>query len=102
MPAEGSYHRYTTLNQLGRQCRQSMVVSLRPAQFYLQVLTFGVADLIQAFAKCVQQMRERRARSGAQKPDHRRRCLLRAQSEGPSDRHTSSGANYKNELPPLH
>ena len=46
-------------NQLGRQCRQSIVLTLGPAVFDRNVLALDIAGLLEALVKYAQTVRER-------------------------------------------
>jgi hypothetical protein len=55
---------------------------VRPALLDRDVLSFDEPGLLQALAQRIHQMRERRGRRAAEKPDHRHR-LLRARRNRP-------------------
>ena len=81
--AEGRDHGHLTMNQFGREHRQSIVLALRPAVFDRDVLTFDEACLLQALAERGHEVRRVGGRSAAEKPDHRHRRLLRAYRDRP-------------------
>ena len=64
--------------ELRRHRRQSVVLAERPAIFDRYVLAFDEPACAQAAAERCHQMRSIIGGSGAEKPDHRRRRLLRA------------------------
>jgi hypothetical protein len=74
------------VNQLSRQCRQSVVLILGPAVFDRHVSALDVAHLIQAKAERVHNVREQVRRCCIEKADHRNARLLRARRERPRRR----------------
>jgi hypothetical protein len=51
---------HLTLDKIGCQGRQFIVLSVRPAKFDVQVLTLNEAGFSEPLAECWQQVRERR------------------------------------------
>src|SRR5262245_46766409 len=95
-PAGGDNHGDMTVNQIGRKCRQSIVLTFRPAIFDLHVLALDIACLFQSLPERAQTDRVSLRRCAAKETNHR---LLRA----PSNRPCSRGANnHFNELAPSH
>src|SRR5262245_1764378 len=97
--AHGRDHGNSLTNEIPRQRRQPVVVTLPPAVFDCEVLALDVARLLEALAKCRQTARHRLGRSGVEEPDHRLRWLLRAGSQRPRGRRA---AEQRDELAPLH
>jgi hypothetical protein len=77
---------YLPVDQLGRQFRHPIVLTLRPTVFDGDVLTFHEAGFVEAFAERGHIGRIVVARSDAEKADHRQRALLRARGERPDRR----------------
>src|SRR5262249_24769003 len=97
----GAYgnHRHLTANQVGRECGQSIIVTLCPAIFDRNVLAFDVAGLLQTLAEGGHVTRVSLWRCAVEEPDHRHRRLLRARRKRPSG-YTS--ADKYDEVPPPH
>ena len=92
-------HGHLTANQIGRQCRQSIVLTLRPAIFDRHVAAFDIAGFAQALAECAPRSGAYSAgRPAIEKPDHRHRRLLRARRQRPRRR----AAEPRDELAPSH
>src|SRR5262249_30015595 len=80
-------HLHLAMNQIGYQCRQSVVLPLRPPPFDRYVAALDVTGSAQPLAKCGDGPRVATlGRSGVDEPDHRRRRLLRARRERPRRR----------------
>src|SRR5262249_15935851 len=77
---------HLSANQLGRQCRQSIILVFGPAVFDRDVLGLDITALLQSLAECAHRPGEPVKRLEVQKPDHRHRGLLRAGRERPPDR----------------
>jgi hypothetical protein len=65
-------------NEIGRQFGQSIVLTLRPTVFDLNVLVLYVAHFGKTVAECRHPIRELGRRSRIEKSDNRRRRLLRS------------------------
>src|SRR5262249_29906980 len=75
-----------SVNQFGRQLRQSVDLILGPAVFDGRVLALDVADLLYALAELAHAVRQPVRRPAVEKSDHRHRRLLRARRERPRRR----------------
>src|SRR5262249_14459345 len=97
----GAYgnHRHLTTNQIGRECGQSIIVTLCPAILDRNVLAFDVAGFLQTLAKGGHVTRVSLWRCAVEEPDHRHRRLLRACRERPRRR---SAAEQRDELASSH
>jgi hypothetical protein len=71
-------------DEVGGQCRQLIVMALRPAVFDRQILSLDVAGFAQSLADRGQ--KNCSSPAGTEDADHRHRLLLRARSERPSRR----------------
>src|SRR5262245_16917157 len=89
---------HLTANQIGRQRRQSIVLTLRPAVIDRRILTFDVTAFLEALVEYFNRIGGLGGRPAAQEPDHRHRRLLRARRERPR----RSATNERNELAPFH
>src|SRR6516165_3497898 len=78
-------HRYVTMNQLGSQCRQPVVMALGPAERDCDVLAVNVASLFQTRAKAGDVILKWLRGGAVEKPDHRHRWLLCERGERPRD-----------------
>ena len=76
-------HGHLTPNEFGRERRQPIRSSLRPAIFDRDVLTLDVAGLVQASAEGGHRRSERLRRLSIEESDHRHRRLLRARRKRP-------------------
>ena len=73
--------RHLAANQIGRQRRQAIILTLRPAVFDADIAVFDIAGVVQALAERRQIVRSRPGRIAVEEPDHRqRRCCARAAS----------------------
>src|SRR5262245_53824068 len=90
---------HLAMNQIGYQCRQSVVLPLRPPPFDRYVAALNVTGFAQPLAKCGDGPRVATlGPTGVDEPDHRQRRLLRARRERPRRR----ASEQRDELPPLH
>jgi hypothetical protein len=89
-------HGHLTPDEFGRERRQPIPLSLRPAEFDRDVLTLDVAGLVQASAKGGNRRSERLRRLSIEEPDHRHHWLLRACRERPRRK----AAERDDEFPP--
>src|SRR5262245_48839099 len=88
-----------TVNQIGRQCGQSIVAVIRPAIFDRHVPALGIAGLFQTLMESRQKRRIQAGRCAMKEPNHGHRRLLRARSERPRGRRA---AEQRDELAPFH
>src|SRR5262249_13431239 len=72
-----------TVNQIGRERRQSVVLTFRPAILDCHVLTFGEPALPEALTECCQRIGGLAWRAAAEEANHGHRRLLRSRSERP-------------------
>src|SRR5262249_12331187 len=83
----GHDHVDLATDEVSGQCRQPIIVTLRPAVFDRQALSLDVADLTQSLVeRGYKQIRRRRRADGAKETDHRHRLLLRTPGGWPSTR----------------
>ncbi len=68
-------HSYFSANQLGSNHLQSIVLTVRPAEFDCHVLAFDEAGCFQAVAERSDKVRKWRGRGAAHEPDDRYRFL---------------------------
>jgi hypothetical protein len=92
-------HGDPSANQFGRQLRQPVVLTLRPAVFDRYGLALDIAGVFEALTKSAQALRHPVRRSGVDEPDHRHHRLLRARRERPRHR---GAAEQRYELAPPH
>src|SRR5262245_66159946 len=78
--------RYLSADKIGRQTRQSIIVTFRPAVFDKHIAAFDIARFGQALAEDSRQVRIFPRRRAIEKPNHRHRRLLRARSKRPRGR----------------
>jgi len=90
-------HGHLTANEIGRQRRQPIIMTLRPAVFDRHVPAFNEAGFPQALVETLHEIRDGVERHTVEKPDHRHR-LLRARGE----RKTSRTSNERDEFAPSH
>src|SRR5262245_653104 len=87
-------------NQIRRQCRHAIQLTLRKAGFDSHVLAFDVTRFLQAFAeRCTKTWHNHSGCPGAEEPDHRHLGLLCTCAEWARDR---CAAEKCDELTPLH
>jgi hypothetical protein len=79
-------HGHLSLNQIGRQRRQSIVLAVGPAIFDRHVPAFDKARFAQTLTKCLSEVRIQFGRFTVEKADHGHRRLLRAGGERASGR----------------
>src|SRR5205814_6662771 len=92
-------HAHPAANQVSREARKSIVLTLRPAVFDHDVLTFEMTGCTKASAECLNKRCEWSGRCAVEKTDHRHRRLLRARRERPRRRRT---AEQRDELAAFH
>jgi hypothetical protein len=76
--AAGDYHRDGAVNQLRRECRQPIILVVRPAIFDLHVAAFDIAALGQAIAERSHEAARSVLRRAGKKTDHRYHPAARA------------------------
>ena len=87
-------HGDLSANQVGRQRRQPIHLTLRPAVFDRHVLALDIAGVFEALAECAQTVRVRVvSRCGVEESDQRHRRLLRPRHERPCHRRAAEKAN---------
>ena len=84
--AAGNDDGCATLNEIGREHRQPIEMTLRPAIFDDEVPTVDEADLGKALAERDEKIAISADRAAVEKSDHRHRRLLRARRERPRSR----------------
>src|SRR5215212_868749 len=87
------------MNQIGRHCRQSIVLTLREAVFHCYVAALDVADFLEALMESGQEARVLATRPGIEKPDNGHCRLLRARVQRPR---RGRPAESQDELAPVH
>src|SRR5712691_12942020 len=90
-------HGYPTAYQVGRECRQAIVLILRPAVFNLHILPFHIAGLLQALPERGRHRRVAISRCAVEKSDHSQSRLLCMTGQRPGDRRA---AGKGDEFPP--
>src|SRR5262249_55002687 len=80
----GDEHGHLTTGQIGYQCRQTIVLPLRPAVHDRHVLALDEARVLQAPMKSTQLVRPSDRRCPMEKSNDRHRRLLRARRERPA------------------
>jgi hypothetical protein len=65
-----------SVDQIGHQCRQAIVVALQPVVLDCHVLTFDVAGIDEAFTECDRSACGGIGRPDVDKPDRRQRPFL--------------------------
>jgi len=75
-------HGYLPANQIGRQCRQTIILIVCKAVFDQDVLTFDITGVFQSTTKCGQKVWIGARRPGAEESDYRHR-LLRTRRKRP-------------------
>ena len=58
-PAVAAITANLTVNEIGRQCRQSIILIFRPAEFDRHILALNETRLSQTLAECSDKMRSR-------------------------------------------
>src|SRR5262249_19154949 len=96
----GAYnHRDSKRNQFGGECRQSIIVTFRPAVFDRYIAPLLIPGFGEALAERAHELRPITGRNGAEEADHRHGRLLCAYRNGPRDYRS---ADKRKELPPPH
>src|SRR5262249_8224830 len=85
--------------ELGRQRRQPIALTVRPAIFNRDGAAFGVAHFVQPLPECGRGLRGPLGRGWVEKSDRRGRRLLPARRERPRG---SRAAKQRDELPAFH
>jgi hypothetical protein len=85
VPGHGDGHHHVNLaaDEVGGQCRQPIIVALRPAVFQCQVLSHDVAALAQSLVERGYKRIRVGRRNRAEVADHRHRLLLRTRGQRP-------------------
>src|SRR6516165_2003669 len=91
-------HGYLGANQIGRERRKSIELTLGKAVFDGHVLAFDVAGFLEALQERGYLLAQRSARPGAQESDHRHHRLLRPHRHRPR----SGATEQRDELAPPH
>jgi hypothetical protein len=76
-------HAHLPVDQIGRQCRQSVVLTFRPAVFDHDVLAFDIVRFLQTLVERRDLLAQLSGRCGIEEPDHRHRRLLRPRRQWP-------------------
>src|SRR5262249_56185030 len=74
--AGGRQHAHSAAHEIGRHCRQKIVLAARPAEFDRNVLALDEAALPQAATERLHEVLGILRRARAHEPDHRHRPLL--------------------------
>ena len=82
------------LLSVGRQCRQSVILALRPAVFDRHVAAIDVTGFTEPFEKSRQGPRVSPGKSGIEKTNHRHCAVLRARGQRPGGGN-SAGKNSR-------
>src|SRR5262249_7880229 len=90
---------HLTTDQIGRQWRQSIVLTVRPPIFDRHVAAFDITGFAQALVERAHTVHPAIRRCTAKKPNHRHSWLLRARRERPR---CCRAAEQRDELPPPH
>src|SRR5262249_38143673 len=85
-------------DEIGDQCRESVVLTFRPTVFDRHILAFDITRFLQTLAERPDLLPQRSGRSGIEEADHGHRRLLRARRERPYRR----AAEQRDELSPFH
>src|SRR5215831_7649358 len=96
--AGGRQHAHSAAHEIGRHCRQKIVLAARPAELDRNVLALDEAALPQAATERLYQVLGILRRARAHEPDHRHRRLLRARRERPH----RCAAEHRDERAPFH
>src|SRR5262249_4727121 len=73
----------TLTDEIGDQCRKSVVLTFRPTVFDRHILAFDITRFLQTLAERPDLLPQRSGRSGIEEADHGHRRLLRARRERP-------------------
>src|SRR5262249_16230324 len=90
---------HLTTDQIGRQWRQSIVLTVRPPIFDRHVAAFDITGFAQALVERAYTVHPAVRRCAAKKPNHRHSWLLRSRSEWPCG---SRAAEKRDEVAPPH
>ena len=82
-------HGHLTTNEIGRQRRQSIVLTVRPAVLDRHILSVDKSSLFQAASERGDDGIVTSSRRVPEEPDHRHRRLLRSRRERPSEARTT-------------
>src|SRR5262249_42497432 len=77
---------HLTANQIGRQRRRAVILTVRPAIFHPNVLTLDIASLDEPLSECSDNRRRLVGRVGAEEPNRQHRRLLPARHKRPRAR----------------
>jgi hypothetical protein len=88
-------------DQIGRQFRQSIAVTLGPAVLNRHIPALDVAHFAQGFTECRDGLCASLRRTKGEMPDHRHRALLPARRERPSRRAAESSDEFASISRPL-
>src|SRR5262249_5249742 len=97
--AGGRQHAYPAAHEIGRYCRQKIVLAARPAELDRNVLALDEATLSQAATERLYEMLGILRRARAHEPNHWRSVLLRAHGKRPCCSRTGDECD---ELAPSH
>ena len=92
-------HRHMTLNQVGRERWQTIIMTFRPPVFDRQVLRHDIAGSSKALSKALHLWRHRCWRPNVKEAHHRYRGLLRTRSERQG---SGRRADKRDGFPPPH
>jgi hypothetical protein len=82
--AVADYDGHLSINQICRELRKPLVLTVRPAVLDYNILAFHESCFLQAALERSHQVRRVIERSNPKKPDHRHRPLLRTRRKRPS------------------
>jgi len=85
-----------SVDEIGHECRQAIVLTLQPVVLDRHVLAFDDAGFVEAIAESDHVARGGFGRTAAKESDHRQRRLLRIRAERPRNRRAADNGN---ELP---
>src|SRR5262249_6161206 len=71
-------HAHLPADEIGDQCRESVVLTFRPTVFDRHILAFAITRFLQTLAERPDLLPHRSGRSGIEEADHGHRRLLRA------------------------
>jgi hypothetical protein len=86
-------------NEIGRQCRQAIIFTIRPSILHCYVATFDVTGFRKTAPERLNLIRKSTGRNRGEKPYYRHCPSLRARRKRPHDRRA---AEKSNELAPPH
>jgi hypothetical protein len=99
--AVADYDGHLSINQICRELRKPLVLTVRPAVLDCNILAFHESCFLQAALERSHQVRRVIERSNPKKPDHRHRPLLRTRRERPSCRRATEEGNELASLQPF-